>query len=734
VQVRLLLGPAGSGKTFRCLAELREALAASPDGAPLLLIAPRQTTYQLERQLLADDSSVRGYTRLHILSFERLAHFIFERVQKAEPRMLDEEGRVMVLRGILAKKRDELKLFRASARLTGFAQQLSTVLRELQRNQLTPERIGQLAVEAGDAEGLGHKLHDLAMLLESYLEWLRSHNLQDADSLLDAAAAELRRDSRIQTSQEAIGQPTFTSRKPLNKTRKAENKRQLEFALTLDSSSQASSAVIADEEPSIAFKPISTSLQSLGIGGLRVDGFSEWSAQELDLLAALIPHCNSATLTFCLEAVPSQKHSWLSNWSVPQQSFERCKKRLAELPGVEVAVEVINRDPRQTRFVNNPILQQLEAEWPKSEKHTTFHEALAGGSSGTPHPNPLPIGWGEGEDRRIRVDGFDAGAKQKQALHEPPMQHAAPTELGTGSGDIGNYRHGAPTELSTAAHGHNAFPNVGVFPELSDGGTIARTLRVGACSNAEAEATLAAREILRHVRKGGRYRDVTVLVRKLENYHQVLQRIFTRYEIPYFLDRRELVSHHPLAELTRNALRTITFHWQRDDWFAALKTGLLGVDEREIDELENEALARGWKGAAWHEPIRFKDSPKSENERERLAQLESRLEQLRKQIMPAFQKLALLLGAEQNKPSGPKLAAALREFWRISNIEQRLEQWASGDGLGSDSRTPNSVHATVWSQMNRWLDNIAMAFPDERLPLRECSRSWTPVWQTSQSG
>jgi ATP-dependent helicase/nuclease subunit B len=252
---------------------------------------------------------------------------------------------------------------------------------------------------------------------------------------------------------------------------------------------------------------------------------------------------------------------------------------------------------------------------------------------------------------------------------------------------------------------------------------LARSLRVTACVNPEAEAILAAREILRHVRNEGRYRDVTVLVRKLENYHQVLQRIFSRYEIPFFLDRRESVSHHPLAELTRNALRTVAFHWQRDDWFAALKTGLVGADEREIDELENEALARGWKGTAWYEPIQFKDIPRSNEERQRLAELESRLEELRKQLMPAFQKLALLLGAEQNKPSGPKLAAALREFWRVLNVEPRLEQWAIGEVLSSELRVPNSVHSTVWSQMNEWLDSIEMAFPEERLPLRE----WLPI-------
>src|SRR5262249_7906294 len=158
---------------------------------------------------------------------------------------------------------------------------------------------------------------------------------------------------------------------------------------------------------------------------------------------------------FCLEREPA--FSWLSNWSVPQQAFEQCKKRLQELPDIDLAIELLERNPQQGRFVNNPILQQLETEWPGTEK------------------------------------------------------------------------------LTTAAQAYES--------EL-----LARTLRIASCTHPEAEATLAAREILRHVRNGGRYRDVTILVRKLENYHQILQRIFSRYEIPCFLDRRELVSHHPLAE------------------------------------------------------------------------------------------------------------------------------------------------------------------------------------------
>src|SRR5215471_15473639 len=186
MQVSLLLGPAGSGKTFRCLAEIRRALAQSPEGPPLILVAPKQMTYQLERQLLADPS-LTGYTRLHILSFDRLAHFIFEQLGQAEPQMLDEEGRVMVLRALLAEKRHALKLFRASARLSGFAQQLSLILRELQRHQQTPQSLMKLAAEAQESEALSGKLHDLAALLQDYLDWLKAHRLVDAEYLIQAA-------------------------------------------------------------------------------------------------------------------------------------------------------------------------------------------------------------------------------------------------------------------------------------------------------------------------------------------------------------------------------------------------------------------------------------------------------------------------------------------------------------------------------------------------------------------
>ena len=45
-----------------------------------------------------------------------------------------------------------------------------------------------------------------------------------------------------------------------------------------------------------------------------------------------------------------------------------------------------------------------------------------------------------------------------------------------------------------------------------------------------------------------RYRQIGVIVRDLEPYHDLFQTVFAAHGIPYFIDRRRGVSHHPLVE------------------------------------------------------------------------------------------------------------------------------------------------------------------------------------------
>lgn len=554
MQVRFLLGPAGSGKTHRCLGEVRAELQRAPEGAPLIFLAPKQATFQVERQLLAAPE-LAGYTRLRVLSFERLAEWILQQLDQPRPNCLSEEGRIMALRALLMRHQHRLQLFRATARLDGFARQLSERLRECQRHRLTPERLKQLAAAAELEPTLRAKLHDLALISRAYSQWLRDHGLRDAEALLDAAAEALPR----------------------------------------------------------APHPI-------GIAALWLDGFAELSAQELELLAALLPHCQRATLAFCLPAEAQAHTSWRSPWSLIAETYRRCRARLAAIPGVEINVEAISRDPARSRFAAAPALAQLES-----------HLA-------TPDPAAEPI------------------------------------------------------------------------PNPRD------AIRLFVCRDAEAEAALAAREILRAVRENGlRFRDCAVLVRELDPYHALLGRVFRRYGIPFFMDRREPVAHHPLAELTRFAVRLAAFGWQHADWFGALKTGLTRAPEEALDQLENAAIEHGWTGAAWRKPHFGRPD----------ARAAAAFEPWRARLVPPFEKFTDALTLQtSSRVSGLQLAVALRALWMDLDVETTLADWAGAVAERfAQANVQAEVHSAVLEQMHAWLENLALAFDQEALPLAD----WLPI-------
>ncbi|MBN2506687.1 MAG: PD-(D/E)XK nuclease family protein [Verrucomicrobia bacterium] len=589
-RVTFLLGPAGSGKTWRCLSDIRAALRTSPEGAPLLLVVPKQATFQLERQLLAEDD-LAGYTRLHILSFERLAEFIFDQRGQPPPGLLSEEGRIMVLRALLEQRRRELILFHASARLPGFARQLSALLREFQRHRWAAEHLDRLRQAVGHDTPLGRKLQDVALLLRAYSEWLRDHQLQDADALLDLAA-------------------------------------------------DALSAAPGSASPASVPSPPA----SLACAGLWLDGFAQMTPQERRLLLAILPGCRRATLAFCLDQAPAADCPWHSCWALLARTFTECHAAVTRLWGpAAVTVEVLPRSAAGSRFACQPALRHLEAAWA--------------------HPRP-----------------------------PTPPPHAGG---------------GAPAG--------GAAPD----PAAWNG------IRLVACPNPEGEAIWVARDILRRVRGGGRFRDMAVLVRQLEPYHDVLRRVFTRYEIPFFIDRREVVAHHPLAELTRSALRTVAFHWTSADWFGALKTGLVPATMAEVDELENEALARGWEGAVWLQPL-----PESHG-----GGVLGALEAVRRRVLPPFLRLQAALGAAPFVVAGSGLAEALQTLWNDLNVETTLGRWGGAlpDTPGGPDRSPFAViHETVWDQMQGWLDNLARAFPAHAPAL--ALRDWLPILDAGLNG
>ncbi|MCF7669615.1 MAG: PD-(D/E)XK nuclease family protein [Verrucomicrobia bacterium] len=583
--VKFLIGTAGSGKTYRCLEEIRSMLREEQLSPPLVFLAPKQATFQLEQQLLSD-GSLQGYSRLHILSFERLAQRILEWRGGIAPVLLSEEGRIMVLRSLLSKNHQKLNVFRASSRLPGFARSLSESIRELQQHRVGAEALDDISEKVGDDERLRLKLRDIRLIYREYLDWLSSRGLEDAERLLDIAAE------------------------------------------SLSCAGGALDNAVAGAPP------------LLGIDSLWMDGFAEMTPQEINLLTALAPFCRRMTLAFCMGVDEREDdQTWLSAWGPTSKSLNRIYNRFSAIEGLDISI--IKLHPvKYEKFHINQELRYLEQAW-----------------------SPAAAG-----DVRPETD-------------EAPM----------------------------------------------DGDAV----RLIECASPEAEALFCAREIRSHVIEGGRYRDVAVILRGFTGYDRILSRVFAKYDIPFFMDKREQVGHHPIVQLMRHVLRLAAFNWRSEDLFAALKTGVFGIDDRVLDWLENEAIARGWNGEFWYNNTNPGDAP----------ELEAKVSKVKKLFVPPLKWLDNELtgnrGEDKDADSqrvrltGARIVECLKGFWEKIDIERRLHELAdeAAAGVYKSAGFTAAQHETVMEQLNSWLESIETGFADDSMQLRD----WLPVFESSLS-
>ncbi len=187
--LRFLLGRAGTGKTEACLRESLRALRADgPDGPPLVLLAPEQATFQLERALLDRHPDGQALARLQVLSFHRLAYAVLAETGDAAQPRLGPAGRRMALRAALRGLRPRLAVFAASADRPGFAEAVAGQLQEFAAYRLTPAGLRTLAAEL--PRDTAARLTDLAAVWEAYRRLL-GDRVRDPGSDLAAAAAAL---------------------------------------------------------------------------------------------------------------------------------------------------------------------------------------------------------------------------------------------------------------------------------------------------------------------------------------------------------------------------------------------------------------------------------------------------------------------------------------------------------------------------------------------------------------
>lgn len=122
-------------------------------------------------------------------------------------------------------------------------------------------------------------------------------------------------------------------------------------------------------------------------------------------------------------------------------------------------------------------------------------------------------------------------------------------------------------------------------------------ISIWAARNPMEEVRLTASLISRMTRERGiRFREIGVIAGDLSAYESYVRNIFAEYQIPCFVDQTVQILFNPCLEFIRGAFAIADENFSYTSVFRFLRTGFAGLEEQEIDRLENYVLALGIRG------------------------------------------------------------------------------------------------------------------------------------------
>lgn len=248
-------------------------------------------------------------------------------------------------------------------------------------------------------------------------------------------------------------------------------------------------------------------------------------------------------------------------------------------------------------------------------------------------------------------------------------------------------------------------------------------VRIAAAVNPRAEIEAAAREILKLVQtKGVRFREIAVVTRTLETYGDLMATVFEDHGIPYFMDHKKSVMHHPVVELIRSALEVIVHNWRYESVFRCVKTDLISDDRQAMDELENYVLAFGIEGSRWTEDKRWEfavqrsldeDEPAERLSEEELTRIHEARMQVAEPLMAFEREFKAAKDVRGQVTAVYELLAALR-------VPEKLLAW-SEEALAAGHPERAKEHSALWNRLIAFFDQIVEILGSEKLSAEQFS-------------
>jgi ATP-dependent helicase/nuclease subunit B len=278
-------------------------------------------------------------------------------------------------------------------------------------------------------------------------------------------------------------------------------------------------------------------------------------------------------------------------------------------------------------------------------------------------------------------------------------------------------------ELQHLEKFYNSYPTQSYNPESTSSNISSEPgLQLFTAVNRRAEVEGVARELRRLAREEGKqWNNLAVITRELEGYQEIIEQVFPTYEIPFFLDSKRSVLHHPLLELILSALETARTNWGYEPLFRCLKTDFFPLGKDILDRLENYCIAHGIRGNAWNNGEDWNFRNKWSSGDQELRRLEEKqqnavINQARRVVYERFEPFMKVLTSSSLNVR--QTTEAIYNLLIQLEVPERLQNWAE-EALKEGNLAEARLQNQIWNAVVEVLDEMVAGLGDECLNLAD---------------
>ena len=223
-------------------------------------------------------------------------------------------------------------------------------------------------------------------------------------------------------------------------------------------------------------------------------------------------------------------------------------------------------------------------------------------------------------------------------------------------------------------------------------------------SNPYEEIEEIAKKIINIVRNNEiRYRDISIIIKNIEEYESIAYAIFSKFNIPIFIDAKKELNDSILIKYVLSIFDIYSKNWSRESVVSYIKTNFLDISRNDIYRIENYCNKWQIRGNKWYKEDWKYDSLNKDVEE---------LNNLRKIIVDPLVKFNQEL---KNQKTADNISKKLYEFLEINNIKEKLENKLSK----IEDQDYKNEYISSYNILMDILDEISIVFKDQKMTYEE---------------